>query len=177
MRLKKGDKALSFETSDIYGNPIRLEDFSGKKILLSFYRFSSCPFCNLRVHELIQKYSEFENKGLVMLSFWQSSKEKILEDVGRQKAPFPLIPDPKENIYARYGVYASWWATLKVALHPQRIFQVVREGFMTLKKTGKANMVPADFLINPDLTIRTAYYGKHIADHLPISEIELFLLR
>lgn len=175
MRLKEGEKAPHFDTADIFGVPIRLDNFSNKRMLLSFYRFSSCPFCNLRVRNLIQKYPDFERQGLVILSFWQSSIEKILEDVGQQKVPFPLIPDPDGKIYARYSVEGSWWAALKVAFHPRQILQAAQRGFMTLKITGRANLVPADFLVGPDLTIKRAYYGSHIADHIPISEIESFL--
>lgn len=44
MKLKKGDKAIGFKTEDILGNKIDLEEFRGKKVLLSFYRGASCPF-------------------------------------------------------------------------------------------------------------------------------------
>ena len=32
-------------------------------------------------------------------------------------------------------------------------------------------MVPADFLIGPDLTVQVAYDGKDMGDHLPIEKI------
>ncbi|NIR94966.1 MAG: redoxin domain-containing protein, partial [Gammaproteobacteria bacterium] len=41
--LKPGDKALDFKTQDIDDNPIQLSDFIGKKTLLCFFRFASCP--------------------------------------------------------------------------------------------------------------------------------------
>ena len=41
----------------------------GKKTLLTFYRFATCPFCNLRIHEIINRYEElgknFEKQFLV----------------------------------------------------------------------------------------------------------------
>ena len=40
---------------------------------------------------------------------------------------------------------------------------------------GQPNLLPADFLLGPDLTIERAYYGRDIGDHLPFSEIEQFL--
>jgi len=40
---------------------------------------------------------------------------------------------------------------------------------------GNKAIVPADFLINNDGTIHTAFYGKHIGDHLPIEKIDRFL--
>ena len=36
-------------------------------------------------------------------------------------------------------------------------------------------MVPADFLIGPDLTVEVAYYGSDIGDHLPLEKIYQWL--
>ena len=36
-------------------------------------------------------------------------------------------------------------------------------------------MVPADFLIGPDLTVQVAYYGSDISDHLPAEKINEWL--
>ena len=40
---------------------------------------------------------------------------------------------------------------------------------------GIKSMVPADFLIGPDLTVEVAYYGGDIGDHLPIENIYQWL--
>jgi hypothetical protein len=51
----------------------------------------------------------------------------------------------------------------------------MRTGFRGGKVDGSKKLIPADFLIGPDLTIERAFYGTHIGDHLPIAEIESFL--
>jgi len=40
---------------------------------------------------------------------------------------------------------------------------------------GIKSMVPADFLISPDLSVQVAYYGSDIGDHLPIVKINEWL--
>jgi len=40
---------------------------------------------------------------------------------------------------------------------------------------GDKAIVPADFLINEDGTIHTAYYGNNIGDHIPIELINEFI--
>jgi len=36
---------------------------------------------------------------------------------------------------------------------------------------GIKSLVPADFLIGPDLTVQVAYYGNDMGGHLPIEKI------
>jgi len=143
--------------------------------MISFYRYSGCPFCNLRVTDMIRHYPIFEKQNLKMISFWQSTKEEILETVGKQDAPFPLVPDKEKKIYARYGVERHFLAPLKVLLNPALALRALFSRFITMKIAGDVDLVPADFLVGPDLTVERAYYGSHIADHIPISEIESFL--
>lgn len=177
MRLKKGQKAPLFEMEDINQTPVALKHFAGQKILLSFYRFSSCPLCNLRVHKLIQKYAQYEAQGLHIISFWQSSAAEVLQQLEQQKLPFSLIADPHKQVYKLYGVENSWKAAVKtMILHPQILYEALHTGFrLGVSTTSENNVVPADFLLNTDLTIYQAYYGSHIGDHLPFTQIEQFL--
>ncbi len=47
MRLGEGQKATDFKAKDIFDDKITLENYKGKKLLLSFYRYASCQLCNL----------------------------------------------------------------------------------------------------------------------------------
>ena len=164
-----------FTTTDVLGRTIDLQAYQGQKVMLSFYRFASCPFCNLRVQRILNQYDKFEAQGLRMISFWQSPRASILEHVGEHEMPFPLIPDPDRNFYQQYGVENSWVGALKVMREPKLIMQAMKDGFNPTSADGKMNQLPADFLLNPDLTIHTAYYGEHIGDHIGFAEIEQFL--
>jgi len=145
--------------------------------MISFYRYASCPLCNLRVHELIQHFPAFNSKGLSLLAFFQSPDEGIRQYVGKQAAPFPIIADPNHEIYQRYGVAPSWLGFGKaMAFKLPMAFQAVfRKGFLPGRMDGDKAMIPADFLITPEQTIYRAYYGSDIGDHLPIKEIQSFL--
>lgn len=177
MKLQAGQQAVNFQVRDINGTPIDLADFSGKKLMISFYRYASCPLCNLRVHELIQHFPAFNAKGLAMLAFFQSPAEGIRDYVGKQNAPFPVIADPSHEIYQRYGVTPSWLGFGKaMAFKLPMAFQAVfGKGFLPGRMDGDKAMIPADFLITPEQTIHRAFYGSDIGDHLPIKEIQSFL--
>ncbi|MCG3225385.1 MAG: AhpC/TSA family protein [Candidatus Heimdallarchaeota archaeon] len=174
MRLKDGDEAKNFSLKDISGKQILLSDFKDKKLMLSFYRYASCPLCNLRVQQLIQIHDELKSKGLFLVAFFQSPKESISKYVGKQNAPFPVISDPERKIYKLYGVEHSWIGYLRGGVSLSML-RALWKGFMIGKMEGKKNLLPADFLID-NLKVKKAYYGKTISDHLPIDKIKEFLI-
>ncbi len=175
MKLKTGNKAPQFLTTDIFGNTIKSEDLRGKKLMLSFYRYASCPLCNLRVNQLIQKHDKLASNGLNIVSVFQSPVESILKYVGKQDAPFPIIADPTHTLYKLYGVSGNWAAFARAGLKLDKMAKAAKLGFMPGKMEGDIKMVPADFLIDEKGFIHTAYYGKDISDHIEITEIESFL--
>jgi peroxiredoxin len=67
MKLQAPRAIIDFDSHDVYGNPIRLSEFKGKKVILAFFRDAACPFCNLRVYELTQRYKEFNTRTLRLL--------------------------------------------------------------------------------------------------------------
>lgn len=175
MKLHPGDTARTFERASVTGESVLLGS-SGQKTMLSFYRYASCPLCNLRVHELITQYERLSGKGLRLIAVFESPVESILEYVGKQDVPFPIIADAERELYQLYGVESSWWKFAKAALWPARFMKaVVGKRFLPGRMEGDKTMVPADFLINGDGTIHTAYYGKNIGDHIPLEEIHRFL--
>lgn len=176
MRLKAGDQAIDFNIKDIQGNSWHLEDFKGKKLMLSFYRYAACPLCNLRVHSLSRKYALYKEHGIEMLAVFQSPKENIIKYTGKRNAPFPMIPDPERKLYKQYGVESSMIGLAKgfftgTFLLPKLLKSGIRPG----KIDGDTSLIPADFLIGPDLKIEKAFYGKDIGDHIPEKEIEEWL--
>jgi peroxiredoxin Q/BCP len=70
-------------------------------------RNAACALCNLRVHELITHYPALSQHGLVVIAVFESPHAAMLEYVGRQDAPFPLLADPEAQLYDLYSVEAS----------------------------------------------------------------------
>jgi peroxiredoxin Q/BCP len=176
MPIVPGVTAPLFRTEDITGNPVALTDFAGQTVLLSFFRNAACAICNLRVHQLITRYPDYQRRGLVILAVFESPRERLLESVAEQAAPFPIIADPQAELYALYGVETS---EEKVAQTMQRpdlqatIREAAEHGFQLTREEGSNfNRMPADFLIGPDLIVRKAHYADYVMDHLPFADIE-----
>lgn len=175
MKLSVGAQAPSFTLPDLHGQVIGLEQFRGRKLLLSFYRYASCPFCNLRVHQLSKQAPAWQVRGLDLVAVFQSPRESILEYAGSEARPFAILPDPERGLYRQYGVEGSWGGFLKAGLQLGKVAAAMKEGFMPGKMEGDINMVPADFIIDEDGRVLVAYYGRDISDHLPEEVIEQHL--
>jgi len=175
MRLNAGDTAPPFETTAIDGRSIRLDGFRGQKLLLAFFRYASCPLCNLRISELIRHQPALQMKGLHIVAIFQSPPERLPQYAGRQDPPFPLVADPDCRLYRLYGVESSWGGFLKGSLRMGALATATARGFFPGPMDGDKARIPADFLIGPDQIIQTAYYGKDIGDHLPLPAIRQWL--
>jgi peroxiredoxin Q/BCP len=180
MSLTHGQTAPDFTVQDIDGNTIRLSDYNGKKLLLCFFRYAACPFCNLILHSFIERYPKLHENGLEVLAFVQSSRESILDyPLKRQlpRPPFPLIPDPEQKVYKLYEVDASVGKFMRGVIKvPLLITKLYKHHFPQGKIDGNLLLMPAFFLIGPhDLTVYEAYYSPDFATMIPDVDIVNFI--
>ena len=61
--LSTGDPAPQFSLPAIDGSTFNMADTKGKRVILTFFRFSSCPLCNMRIRRIIQRWDEFSEDG------------------------------------------------------------------------------------------------------------------
>lgn len=173
--LQVGKPAPLFEAIDVNHASVRLQDYLGQYVLISFFRNGACALCNLRVSQLIQKNAELTQRGIQVIAVFESGFESIREYVGKQNPPFPMIPDPEAKLYALYGVETSE-AKVQATLQRADLAEVVQHahqsGFELIQEEGSNfNRMPADFLVGPHLEIIQAHHAQYVYDHLPFEEI------
>jgi len=174
MKLSAGQIAPRFEATSYDGRVVASADYAGSKLWLAFFRYASCPLCNQRIHEIIQRCAEFERLDVRIVAVFQSPAERIAEYVGKQGPPFPLVADPEMQLYVDYGVSASNWGLF----YPRRIMRVLRRatqsGFEPGPSDGPKATIPADFMIDPEGLVWDSYYGRAISDHVPFETVLRF---
>lgn len=178
MFFQPGQKSPSFETRDIAGQPIGTENFRGRPWLLSFFRYSTCALCNLRIHHLIEAYPEYRSRGLEIVAVFESTDENVRANVGRQHVPFPLVADPEARLYDLFGVEVSEakiQTSMARDLKPQIAAAAVIGYPLAREDGGNFYRMPADFLIAPDGTLAAVFYSEILGTHLPTETIEGFL--
>ena len=174
MKLAPGNPVVPFSAVDVDGHPVSLEQFRGRPVLLMFFRYASCPMCNLRLHDFAREYPRLQARGLSAVAFFHSSAGAIRRNASRRNYSFPLVADPDQEIYRAFGVETSWAGFLKSMVLPSFYrdwIRSIRHGFWGGADLEMAKM-PADFLVGPDGRLLLVHYGKDIGDHLSVADIE-----
>ncbi len=177
MKVQAGNNARDFAAKDIYGKDVKLSDYRGKRIILSFYRNVSCPFCNRRVHQVMGYNIRLMNAGVQLIFLFESDKEKLASSSFHQGIiPWPLIGDPEKKIYNLYGVEQSILKTMKTmfATSLSLAKKDTQELNLPKDKDASMNLIPADFFIDENFRIVKAHYGKHLDDHVDMEELIAF---
>ena len=174
-RLIPGDVAPDFELPGLGGRKHKLSDYRGKKVLLRFNRQAGCPICNPRNREFIRLYPTFQASNVELIGIFGSSEDVMPLGIGLQNPPYPVLADPQDTIYAKYGVERSLWGML----NPQnwKHLDGIREGMKmdTFKNTrsgdGEATRMPAEFLIDEQGMIEQVHYHAFAMDFLPLETL------
>lgn len=175
MHLAPGVRAPSFEHAGIDGVRFHSRSFEGKRTLITFFRFATCPFCNLRMHQLILRSRNWGDKVQVV-AFFETPLPQLRKYQGEREAGFPILSDASRSTYRAFGVTRSFsgmvWGMVR------RFPDMMRSMAMghIPREVGPSMLtMPASFLIDETGTIVHAYYGKDEGDHLPWEVVEEFL--
>lgn len=103
--LQVNDPAPHFEGVDQNGEPIRMEDFQGKKIALYFYPKDNTPGCTNQACNLRDNHQALQEAGYTVIGVSADSVESHKKFEKKYNLPFPLIADADKKIIRDYGVW------------------------------------------------------------------------
>ena len=105
--LKEGSTAPAFNTTDGEGNPVRLKDLRGQKVVLYFYPKDDTPGCTKEACSFRDAFADFEKAGIKVLGI-SPDKEAAHQKFARKFAlPFTLLTDTDHSIAETYGTYGE----------------------------------------------------------------------
>lgn len=105
IKLKVGDTAPDINAIDQDGNPLKLKNFSGSKVILFFYPKANTPGCTAEACNLRDHYSELLDKGFEIIGVSADDPKKQTSFKEKQNLPFPLIADTDKKVINDYGVW------------------------------------------------------------------------
>jgi len=105
MNLKAGDVAPDFSVNDQDGNPIKLSDFKGKKVVLYFYPKDNTPGCTSESCNLRDNYQALQKAGYEILGVSKDNEKSHRKFIGKFELPFTLLADTEKDIHEKYGTW------------------------------------------------------------------------
>jgi len=107
MKLNAGDKAPDFESIDQDGNPIKLSDYKGKKVVLYFYPKDNTPGCTAESCNLRDNYEALQAQGYQVLGVSGDSAKSHKKFIEKYELPFPLIADEDKSVHEAFGTWGE----------------------------------------------------------------------
>src|SRR5687767_10749662 len=107
MALQIGDKAPDFTVSDQDGNPIKLSDLKGKKIILYFYPRDMTPGCTAEACNLRDNYRLMLKQGYEVLGVSTDDERSHRKFIEKEKLPFRLLSDTGKQLHQSYGTWVE----------------------------------------------------------------------
>ncbi|MGB3851822.1 MAG: redoxin domain-containing protein [Tunicatimonas sp.] len=181
-KLPINSRAPYFCLNDVNDQPIDLEAFQGRKLLIGFFRHAGCPFCNLRVHNLVAIQDELKQLGLDMVFFFESDRAVLQASALHQNiTSVPLIPDPTKDQFDAYGLESSG---RKVTLgHITSFVQTTLQAKLSklpvhlMKGSESFKTLPAEFLVDESGVIRELHYSQQLTDRIDLGLVREFAQR
>ena len=103
--LKSGDKAPQFSGLDQNGVAHKLEDYSGKKLVVFFYPKASTPGCTAEACDLRDNFERFKENNYELLGVSADSAKAQAKFVEKYELPFPLLVDEDKSVIQAFGVW------------------------------------------------------------------------
>ena len=175
MVLKIGEKLENITLPNIDGISFELESLKDKKVLISFHRFATCPFCNLHIHQLVKNFNSFSDDFAIVTVF-DSPLSHLQKHAESHHAPFAILADERNVYYQRFNVERSVLKTIKgfTKRFPTVLYAMFIKGYWPFPIKGNIFSMPLEILIDGNGLIQHIHKGKDEGDHLSLEEIKNF---
>ncbi|WP_258171225.1 peroxiredoxin-like family protein [Paenibacillus sp. R14(2021)] len=166
--LKEGAKAPDFTLANPLGEQVSLYDELAKgPVVLTFYRGSWCPFCNIQLRAYQQLLPDIEKLGGQLIAVSPQSPDNSLSQKEKEELAFQVISDPNGQVADSYNVLYEV---------PDYLKPVFTNNFGLDLTAFNATVrwilpVPATYIIDQQGSIRFAHVNPDFMERLEPGEI------
>ena len=105
--IQPGEQAPDFELPDQDGNPVRLSDLRGGKVVLYFYPKANTPGCTTQACGVRDHLPDYTAAGVTVLGVSPDPVKAVKKFHEGQKLNFRLLADADHAICEAYGVWVE----------------------------------------------------------------------
>ncbi|BDD06560.1 peroxiredoxin-like family protein [Aureibacter tunicatorum] len=165
--LKVGDTARAIILNNLYGNKVSLlEELKKGPVVLSFYRGSWCPYCNLELKALQEALPEIKKNGATLIAISPELPDNSLTLIEKHQLKFEILSDLGNKISKEYGL---------VFKLPDELIEAYSTFGINLERSNGDNShtlpMPATFVIDQEGVIRYAFVPEDYRERAEPSEI------
>ncbi len=152
--IKVGEKAPNFKLPNPLSKQIELLDLLSKgPVVITFYRGSWCPYCNLQLRALQNKLKEIQKLGATLVAISPEVPDSSMTKNEINEMEFIVLSDQNAKVASQYGVA---WEVPEFLLEHMRI-----DRNLDLKRINNGNNnvlpIPATFVLGSDGIVKWNY--------------------
>ena len=178
--LNKGDKMADFTYVTPYSSANRLSETVKNcpgRTAIVFLSYYGCRMCQLDMRDYAEQYEAIRAAGGQLLVVLQSDPAKLAAQTAQGELPFEIICDPDQKLYREFDIRpASSKETMKDESSAAKFARIEARGLVHGDYEGEELQLPAAFVVDHDLNVTWAHYGRVISD-TPTAEELAALLR
>lgn len=152
--IKPGQLAPMFDLPDAQGKATSLCDLLvNGPVIVTFYRGSWCPYCNLQLRALQDKLADFKTFGAQLIAISPQLPDESMTDNEIYSMGFSVLSDQNARVAEQYGVA---WKVPEVLLEHMRVdrgldLEAINNG------NGSILPIPGTFIINTNRVVSWHY--------------------
>jgi thioredoxin-dependent peroxiredoxin len=146
-QLQPGDEAPDFSTVTEAGEPVKLSDFRGKRVVLYFYPKDDTSGCTKQACGFRDQYQVFADANAVVLGVSPDNAASHQRFKSKYNLPFPLLLDQDHMIAESYGVWSE------KSMYGRKYMGIVRSHFV-IDEAG--HITAARYGVKPEQSAATA---------------------
>jgi len=146
--LANGTKAPDFTLPDQNGQPRKLSEYLGQRVILYFYPRDMTAGCTKQACAFAELYPQFREKGAAVLGISKDSVASHKKFEEKYGLPFELLSDPEKTVIQAYDVWKEKKMYGKVSMGVVRTTYLIDEQGIIVKGFEKVKPAenPADML-------------------------------
>jgi peroxiredoxin Q/BCP len=143
----KGDLAPDFELLDQDGNPIKLSDFRGKKVILFAYPKADTPGCTTQACGFRDEFPRIDGVNAVVLGLSPDVPEDLKKWKEKKELPYTLLADPETKVLSAWGAWGE------KALYGKKYMGVIRSHWVI---DEKGYVIDEQLKVKPEESVQKA---------------------
>lgn len=151
-----GDIAPGFSLPNATEDTVTLYDLlRDGPVVLSFYRGSWCPYCNLELRTLQANIGEFEARGARLVAISPQVRDESLSVTEKHDLTFDVLSDVGTTVAQDYGLSFDIPAEL-AAIYKSRGHDLIR----TNGGHDRTLVIPASYVVGQDGVVSWAFVNS-----------------